>query len=310
VLALSGPEATLPADGPAKHAFAWRRREHGSRTPQGRVYVTRAVVIGSDRVVVRAMPGRARLVCSYGAFLGGVLALWSLVAAVAPLPDYFLPSPLALLAAFRDLTLKGMLPAYVFSSVRRLLLAAILGLGVGIPVGLAVGMSRRLSEFCYPILNFFQSLSGIAWLPMMIVWFGFSERTILIAINYTVLFPIIFNTLLGVRAVPRIYASALRTLGASRWRIARDVLVPGALPSIATGVRLGMAYGWRALIAAEMLVGANGLGFMIFNAQQFNLTARIMVGMGLIGVLWLLVDYYLLRPMEALTIERWGLVQR
>jgi NitT/TauT family transport system permease protein/taurine transport system permease protein len=256
------------------------------------------------------LAGRVRLVLAYGGFLGGVLVLWSLVAAYAPLPEYFLPSPLALLAAFVDLTVKGILPAYLFGSIRRLALAAVLGLGAGIPLGLALGMGRRLSEFCYPLLNFFQSLSGIAWLPIMIVWFGFSERTILIAINYTVLFPIIFNTLIGVRTVPRIYASALRTLGAARWRIVRDVLVPGALPSIATGVRLGMAYGWRALIAAEMLVGANGLGFMIFNAQQFHLTARIMLGMGLIGALWLVVDYYLLRPVEALTIERWGLVQR
>jgi NitT/TauT family transport system permease protein/taurine transport system permease protein len=110
--------------------------------------------------------------------------------------------------------------------------------------------------------------------------------------------------------VPRIYVSALRTLGASRWRIVRDVLIPGALPSIATGMRLGLAFGWRALIAAEMLVGANGLGFMIFNAQNFHLTARIMLGMAIIGLLWLLLDYFVLRPLEQATFARWGLVQR
>ena len=160
------------------------------------------------------------------------------------------------------------------------------------------------------MLNFFQSVSGIAWLPLMLIWFGFGERTILVAVNYTVLFPVIFNALLGVRSVPPIYVNALRTLGASRWRIVRDVLVPGALPNIAMGVRLGLAYGWRALIAAEMLVGANGLGFMIFNAQAFHLTARIMLGMGIIGVLWLALDYFLLRPLEEATIARWGMVQR
>jgi NitT/TauT family transport system permease protein/taurine transport system permease protein len=153
-------------------------------------------------------------------------------------------------------------------------------------------------------------LSGIAWLPLMLVWFGFGERTILIAVNYTVLFPVIFNAMLGVRSVPRIYVNALRTLGGSRWRIVKDVLFPGALPSIATGMRLGLAYGWRALIAAEMLVGANGLGFMIFTAQNFHLTARIMLGMAIIGVLWVLLDYFVLRPVEQATIARWGLVQR
>jgi len=190
------------------------------------------------------------------------------------------------------------------------LLATLIGLVVGVPIGLLLGMSRRVTAFFYPLLNFFQSVSGIAWLPLMLVWFGFGERTILIAVNYTVLFPVIFNAMLGVRSVPALYTNALRTLGAPRWRIVSDVIIPGALPSIATGIRLGLAYGWRALIAAEMLVGAHGVGFMIFNAQNFHQTARIMLGMGIIGVLWVILDYFLLRPLEEATIARWGLVQR
>lgn len=182
-------------------------------------------------------------------------------------------------------------------NARRIVLATLIGLVVGVPTGLLLGMSRRVTAFFYPLLNFFQSVSGIAWLPLVLVWFGFGERTILIAVNYTVLFPVIFNAMLGVRSVPPLYTNALRTLGAPRWRIVRDVIVPGALPSIATGIRLGLAYGWRALIAAEMLVGAHGVGFMIFNAQNFHQTARIMLGMGIIGLLWLIFDYFLLRPL-------------
>lgn len=242
--------------------------------------------------------------------LGGGLAAWGLASATLPVPDYFLPSPAAVLASGADLIRKGILPVYVAESLRRILLAAVTGFVIGVPIGLVLGMSPRVADFFYPLLNFFQSVSGIAWLPLMLVWFGFGERTILAAVNYTVLFPVIFNTMLGVRSVPRIYVSALRTLGASRWRIARDVVAPGALPSIATGMRLGLAYGWRALIAAEMLVGANGLGFMIFTAQNFHLTARIMLGMAIIGALWLLLDYFVLRPIEQATIARWGLVQR
>lgn len=237
-------------------------------------------------------------------------AAWSLAAATLPLPAYYLPPPSAVLAAGVELAVKGMLPVYVVESLRRILLAGILGLVVGVPVGLALGVSRRAADFAYPLLNFFQSLSGIAWLPLILVWFGFQERTILVAVNYTVVFPVIFNALVGVKSVPRIYVNALRTLGASRWRIVRDVLFPGALPNIATGIRLGLAYGWRALIAAEMLVGANGLGFMIFNAQSFQLTARIMLGMGIIGILWVILDYFFLRPLEDATIARWGVVQR
>jgi NitT/TauT family transport system permease protein/taurine transport system permease protein len=242
--------------------------------------------------------------------LGALLAAWSIAAATLPVPAYFLPPPLAVLASGVELFAKGILPAYVAESLRRILLAAGLALVIGVPLGLILGLSRRVADVCYPLLNFFQSVSGIAWLPLMLVWFGFGERTILVAVNYTVLFPVIFNAMLGVRSVPPIYVNALRTLGGSRRRIVTDVLFPGALPSIATGMRLGLAYGWRALIAAEMLVGANGLGFMIFTAQNFHLTARIMLGMAIIGVLWVLLDYFVLRPVEEATISRWGLVQR
>ena len=247
---------------------------------------------------------------TWGLLLAGAVSAWSLTSAALPVPAYYLPPPTAVLAAGVELLAKGMLPVYVGESLRRILLAALIGLVVGVPAGLLLGVSRRAADFAYPLLNFFQSVSGIAWLPLILVWFGFEERTILVAVNYTVVFPIIFNALLGVRSVPRIYVNALRTLGASRWRIVRDVLVPGALPNIATGVRLGLAYGWRALIAAEMLVGANGLGFMIFNAQSFQLTARIMLGMGVIGILWVTLDYFFLQPLEEATIARWGVVQR
>jgi taurine transport system permease protein len=178
--------------------------------------------------------------------LAAGLAVWSLAAATLPVPDYFLPPPRAVLSAFVELIAKGMLPTFIGESLRRIVLAALLGLFVGVPLGLTLGISRRTEEFAYPVLNVFQSVSGIAWLPLMLIWFGFGERTILIAVNYTVLFPVIFNALLGIRSVPPIYVNALRTLGASRWRIVRDVLVPGALPNIAMGIRLGLAYGWRA----------------------------------------------------------------
>jgi taurine transport system permease protein len=253
---------------------------------------------------------RREVIVTWALLLAGFIGAWSLAAATLPVPSYYLPTPTAVLAAFTELTAKGILPLYVAESLRRILTAGFVALLVAVPLGLALGLSRRVADFFFPLLNFFQSISGVAWLPLMLVWFGFSERTIVVAVNYTVIFPVMFNALLGVRSVPRIYVDALRTLGAPRWRIIRDVLLPGALPNIATGMRLGLAYGWRALIAAEMLVGAHGLGFMIFSAQNFHLTARIMLGMAVIGILWVLLDYFVLRPVEEATIARWGLIQR
>jgi NitT/TauT family transport system permease protein/taurine transport system permease protein len=242
--------------------------------------------------------------------IAATVGMWGVISQMIPRSNLYLPSPAAVGEAFLELMAKGILPDYIAESLRRIVLGTAIGLVVGVPLGILIGINSKVAEFFYPVLNFFQSLSGIAILPLVIVWFGYTEKTILVAINYTVLFPVVFNVLLGVRSVPRIYVNGLRTLGASRLRIVRDVLLPGALPHVVTGLRLGMAYGWRALIAAEMLVGANGLGFMIFNAQSFFLTNRIILGMLLIGTLWVIIDRFMFRPLEADTIQRWGLVQR
>ena len=264
------------------------------------------------RADVAAATRRRPLRIPWGMFAAAAVAvgLWGAASRAIPHADLYLPSPGAVGAALAELLAKGILPDYMGESLRRVVLATAIGLALGVPLGILIGINGKVAECCYPLLNFFQSLGGIAILPLVIVWFGFTEKTILVAINYTVLFPVVFNVLVGVRSVPRIYVNALRTMGASRLRIVRDVLLPGALPHVATGARLGMAYGWRALIAAEMLVGANGLGFMIFNAQSFFLTDRIILGMLVIGTLWLLIDRFVLRPLEADTIQRWGLVHR
>jgi taurine transport system permease protein len=238
------------------------------------------------------------------------IIIWGIISHLVPRSSLYLPSPAAVGRSMVELLVKGILPDYIGESLRRVLLATALSLLIGVPLGTFIGMSRKVTDFFYPLLNFFQSLGGIAILPLIMVWFGFTEKTILIAVIYNVLFPVVFNVVLGIRSVPRIYINGLRTLGASQLQIACYVLLPGALPHIATGTRLGMAYGWRALIAAEMLVGANGLGFMIFNASSFFLTSRVILGMLVIGTLWLLIDRLVLRPLEADTIQRWGLVQR
>ena len=238
------------------------------------------------------------------------LALWTAISASIARPDRYLPSPVSVLDSSGDLLWKGILPNYLGQTLWRLVTGSFIGIALGIPFGILVGLNRTVSEMCYPILNFFQSISGIALLPIVMIWWGTTEKTVFVVVLYTCFFPIAFNVLTGVRSTPRIYVNALRTLGASRLRIVRDVLLPGAMPSIATGARLSIGYAWRAVIAGEMLAGRRGIGWMIFSAQQVDRTAQVVLGMALIGVLWILLDRYVLRPIESDTIQRWGLVQR
>src|SRR5262249_30411647 len=122
--------------------------------------------------------------------------------------------------------------------------------------------------------------------------------------------PTIVSAVGGVRAIPEHYMLALRSLGASRLRLVKDVYLPGALPSIVVGLRLGMGYGWRALIAAEMLVRKGGLGDLIFGARTFGQIDRITVGMIVIGCLYIVVDRLIIQPIETLTVARWGLLRK
>lgn len=240
----------------------------------------------------------------------GVITIWALLSEVIPRPERYLPSPLTVALSSIDMLYKGILPSYFGDTLRRLVIGSILGLSLGIPAGLILGLNRTVADMFYPIMNFFQSVSGIAIFPIVVIWLGNSDETIFAVIVYTSFFPIAFNVLSGSREVPIRYINATRTLGATRLQIIRDVLLPGAMPAIATGARLSIGFAWRAVIAGEMLAGRQGLGWMIFTGQQFDAVPQIILGMVIIGFTWIILDHYLLRPLEADTIERWGLVQR
>jgi NitT/TauT family transport system permease protein/taurine transport system permease protein len=184
-----------------------------------------------------------------------------------------------------------------------------MALVVGVPIGWLLGLNRTVAHMFEPILRFFNGVSGIAWLPLMILNFGFTDKTIQTIIVYTMIFPVVFNSMVGVRTVPARFASAARTLGAGRLRIVRDVYVPGTFPSVMTGLRLAIGFGWRALIAGEFVVGGGGLGDLIFTARTNGVISRVMAGMIVIGVLWLILDRLILAPIEEYTATRWGLLR-
>ncbi len=204
----------------------------------------------------------------------------------------------------------GILAEYISTSMSMIGIAAMISLAIGVPIGFLVGSNRYAARGLEGFLRFLQGVSGIAWLPLVIIWFGFTHTTTLVVVIYTLIVPIIFNTMTGVRAVPEYYSLALRSLGASRLRLITDVYLPGALPSIVVGLRLGMGYGWRALIAAEMLVRQGGLGDLIFGARTSGQIDRIIGGMILIGTLYIIVDRLLVQPLENVTIARWGVLRK
>jgi taurine transport system permease protein len=239
-----------------------------------------------------------------------LITLWAIVAEADIFPRAFFPGPMEVVQAFASLVYKGILPDYLEDSVARLVVGSAAGMALGIPLGVLVGISPRVHAMVWPTLLFFQAIGDIAWLPLLIIWFGFGLATMTFVIVYTVLFPVVLNTVLGVRSVPIELHRAALSLGASPPRILWEVVLPGALPNILTGLRNGLGYGWRALIAAEIIVGTSGIGFLMFDARRAGSVVEIVLGMIVLGLLWCAVDGWVLAPIERATGERWGMVTR
>jgi taurine transport system permease protein len=239
----------------------------------------------------------------------GLAAVWWAVKAIYDVKDNVLASPSAVATAAGDLLRRGILDDYAGLSLERLGLATIISIGVAVPVGLLLGLNAYVALAFEPFLRFFQAVSGIAWLPLLIVWYGFSDTAILALILYTLTIPIVFNTMVGVRTVPDRYRDMCRSLGAGRLRVLRDVYIPGALPNMIVGCRLGISYGFRALIAGEMVIAQGGMGDLIFAARTGNQIDRVMAGMIVIGVLNLILDRLVLQPLQDLTVGRWGVLR-
>jgi len=247
--------------------------------------------------------------------------LWQMNAVYGWLAPIHIPAPAAVWGAIFTLQdgCPGLMDAlrqssgclftnHVLSSMGRVGLSLVVGLPLGVAFGVLAGMNRRLANALEPVGVFANSISGIAWVPLAIVWFGVGGLTTLFILLNTVFWLVFFNTLLGVRGVPRVYEHGVLTLGGKRRKVITQVYIPGALPSIVTGIRMSMGFGWRALIAAEMIGGDRGLGFMLFVSAQEYKTEEVFLGVLVIAVIWVLTDRACLVPLEKWTIERWGLV--
>jgi NitT/TauT family transport system permease protein/taurine transport system permease protein len=239
-----------------------------------------------------------------------LVLLWEALIRVLGVDPRVFPDVESVARAGLDTIRDGTLVRHIGASLGRVVVGTALAIVVSIPLGVAMGLSPAVSGFLTPLFRFFSVLAGIAWIPIATLWFGYGFGAITFVIFNAVFFVVTYNTLLGVASIPLPLRHAAASLGARRWTMLTQVLLPGALPNIVTGVRTGLGFAWRGLIAAEMIATNVGLGYMLFLARDFYRTEVIVFGMIVIGVLWLLIDRLLLAPLERSTIERWGMVQR
>ena len=238
-----------------------------------------------------------------------LVLLWAIVVRAFDVDPRVFPGIGAVVQAGVEAVADGSLLRHVAASMWRVFVGTLIGLALAIPCGVAMGVSPAISSFFTPVFRFFSVLAGIAWIPIATLWFGYGFGAIVFVIFNAVFFVVAYNTLLGVASIPMPLRNAAASLGAGRWQILTEVLLPGALPNIVTGIRTGLGFAWRGLIAAEMIATNVGLGYMLFVARDFYRTEVIVLGMIVIGVLWLAIDRLLLVPLERATMERWGMVR-
>ena len=214
----------------------------------------------------------------------GLLALWTLLTRLELVSPLFLPSPDRVVSAGIAMWQDGTLQQHVLASLSRIAKGFLIGSVLGVGLGLLVAEFRTVRRVVTPLVELVRPLPGLAWVPLAIVWFGIGEAGKVFVIAYGTFYPALTNTIDGVKGVKPQLVHCAQSLGANRLRVLVQVLLPAAMPSILTGLSIGMGLAFSFLIAAELVAATTGMGWMIGNARRFFRTDQVVLGMCLIAV--------------------------
>jgi len=230
---------------------------------------------------------------------------WCLTSRLHLIPAYIISPPEVVLKNAVKLFEQGLLIDSIVSSISRMAGGFLIGSLAGIVLGILVATNKYYTFFMEPIAKFFQAVAGPTWIPLAILWFGMSYYAVSFIVFNTVFFIVFYNTLIGIETVNQTLVNSVRVLGGNKWIILKDVLIPGAIPSIIVGLRLGIGYGWRALIAGEMIASGQGLGVLIWEGQRLFRIYDIILGLVIIGLISYIMEKIFMRTIERRTIEKW-----
>ena len=219
-----------------------------------------------------------------------LLAIWWAVAAQQWVSPLFLPGPGLVLAKFITIAgpqgfMDATLWQHLAASLGRILVALLAAVIIGIPVGIAMGLSPTVRGILDPLIELYRPVPPLAYLPLMVIWFGIGETSKILLIYLAIFAPVAMSALAGVKSAQQVRIRAAQSLGASRAQVLWFVILPGALPEILTGLRIGLGVGWSTLVAAELIAATRGLGFMVQSAGEFLATDVVLAGIAVIAVI-------------------------
>lgn len=222
-----------------------------------------------------------------------LVLLWELCARTGVLDTRFFPAPTSIVGQAVDLATSGELWGHLSASLQRLLWGSLLG---GIPallIGIAMGLYRPIRAALDPLISATYPVPKSAILPLILLIFGLGEASKIVMVALGVFFPVVINTISGVMQIDKIYLDVGKNFRASRWQTFRTVALPGALPSIMAGIKLGIGMGLILIAIAEMVGAKNGIGFMIWDAWQILSVETMYVGLIVISILGFLLTLIL-----------------
>lgn len=229
----------------------------------------------------------------YLALPTALVAVWQGLFELGLIRPILLPPPSKVAQAFWALTVSGELPLHLGTSLLRVLEGFAIAAVVGLVLGIGIGLSRALDHATDLTIQLIKPIPPIAWIPLAILWFGIGEGGKVYIIFLGALFPILVNTIDGIRQTDHRYVELARILEVTRSRFIAQVVLPGALPSIMTGLRTGLMVAWICVVAAELIAASRGVGYLIMDARQLSQTDQVLVGMITIGAMGKFLDVLL-----------------
>ncbi len=234
---------------------------------------------------------------------------WQGVVSAGLVSNFVLPPPLEVLQrmlTMLDRPFAGfLLHEHVLSSFLRFFYGFALAALIGIPLGLMMGRFRLLEDIVTPLFEGYRYVAPLAWVPFAALWFGTGIGGPIMVIFTGAFAPCVINAYRGAQLVDRHLIEAAQTHGAGEFRIAREVLLPGALPSIVAGLRIAAGLGWQSLIGAELIVVSSGIGYVMVQGQSNLSSSTVVSAMIVIGLVGLVIDW-VLRFAEARVRAKWG----
>jgi NitT/TauT family transport system permease protein len=255
------------------------------------------------------LPSRAVRVLRLVAFYGGLLLIWQLVFNAQIWSPYLLPEPSRVWASLARYLQNGVLLSSIQTTMLRMLEGFAIAFVVGMIMGVAIGTVPWLDGTLGTLVLGMQSLPSISWLPLGILWFGLSEQAIIFIVILGSVWAIAISARDGVRNIPVLQRRAAQVFGASRWQTIRYVTLPGMLPSMAQGLKLGWSFSWRSLMAGELIFVSVGLGHLLQLGRDTNNMSLVLAIMGVIIAIGLAFDRLVFGPLESWVRTRWGLAQ-